>query len=214
MLQTIEDTCKNRIQKKICKYFQFLGEDVWFFLCSTTFFDKDLSNVLMVMLQTIDIYVGHMRRVFYYHLLFVQTMSFFVLNISTSFSAHAGCKEILSVRINNNFKYVICTHIHIWNNLSYRIPTSICIHISTLSIYLLMYNLICVSRDIWKATDKLLCSMMVTWSPWHKVTTLAKECLCALSTGPLSHMWDKRCQMTKYEWEGTSLDWRQRASFV
>ena len=72
MLQTIEDSCKNRIKKKICKYFQFLGE-MWkfceIFLMFKNFFWKDLSNVLMVKLQTIDIHLGHMRRVFFnYHL--------------------------------------------------------------------------------------------------------------------------------------------------
>ena len=36
----------------------------WFFLMFKNMFENDLSNVLMVKLQTIDIYLGHMRHVF------------------------------------------------------------------------------------------------------------------------------------------------------
>ena len=76
VLQTIEDSYRNCIKKKICKYSQFWGE-MWkcceIFLMFKNFFEKDLSNDLMVKLQTVDIYLGHMRHVFfYYHLSCVE----------------------------------------------------------------------------------------------------------------------------------------------
>ena len=68
VLQTEEDSCKKCIRKKICKYFQFWGENMTF--CDIVFdvqefFKKDLLNVLMVKLQTIDIYLGHTRPSFF-----------------------------------------------------------------------------------------------------------------------------------------------------
>ena len=68
VLQTVEDSCKKCIKKKICKYFQFWGENVKtlrFFLMFKNFFNKDLLNVLMVKLQTVDIYLGHTRLGFF-----------------------------------------------------------------------------------------------------------------------------------------------------
>ena len=68
VLQTVEDSCKKYIKKKICKYFQFWGENVKIcdlFLMFKNIFNKDLLNVLMVKLQTVDIYLGHTRLSFF-----------------------------------------------------------------------------------------------------------------------------------------------------
>ena len=73
MLQTIEDSCMKCIKKKICKYFQFWGENVKMcgvFLMFKNTFKKDLLNVLMVELQTIAIYLGHTRLSFKIIILF------------------------------------------------------------------------------------------------------------------------------------------------
>ena len=73
VLQTVEDSCKKCIKKKICKYFQFWGENLTiceFFLMFKNIFKKDLLNVLMVELQTIDIYLGQTRLSFKIIILF------------------------------------------------------------------------------------------------------------------------------------------------
>ena len=73
LLQTVEDSCKKCIKKKICKYFQFWGENTKiceFFLMFKNIFKNDLLNVLMVKLQTIDIYLGHTRFSFKIIILF------------------------------------------------------------------------------------------------------------------------------------------------
>ena len=73
VLQTVEDSCKKCIKKKISKYFQFWGENVKiceFCLMLKNIFKKDLLNVLMVELQTIDIYLGHTRLSFKIIILF------------------------------------------------------------------------------------------------------------------------------------------------
>ena len=61
VLQTVEDSCKKCIERKICEYFQFWGENMKIcdFFYVQDFFNKDLLNVLMVKLQTVDIYLGH-----------------------------------------------------------------------------------------------------------------------------------------------------------
>ena len=49
-------------KEKKCKYFQLWGENVKicdYFLMFKIFFNKDLLNVLMVKLQTVDIDLGH-----------------------------------------------------------------------------------------------------------------------------------------------------------
>ena len=73
LLQTVEDSCKNRNKKKICKYSWFGAENVKicdFFLMFKNIFQKDLLNVLMAELQTIDIYLGHTRLSFKIIILF------------------------------------------------------------------------------------------------------------------------------------------------
>ena len=75
LLQTVEDSCKNWNKKKICKYFQFWGENMIiceFFLMFKNFLKKDLLNVLMIKLQTIDIYLGHRGLVFLVGMKYVQ----------------------------------------------------------------------------------------------------------------------------------------------
>ena len=57
----------------MCKNFQFWGENVKiydFFLMFKNIFENDLLNVLMVKLQTIDIYLGHTRLSFKIIILF------------------------------------------------------------------------------------------------------------------------------------------------
>ena len=66
LIQTVEDSCKKCIKK--CKYLKFWGENVKirdFFLMFKNFFNKDLLDVLMVKLQTVDIYLGHTRLSFF-----------------------------------------------------------------------------------------------------------------------------------------------------
>ena len=73
VLQTIEDSCKKCIKKKICKYFQFWGENVEicdFFWMFKNILKKDLLNVLRNILQPIDIYLGHTRLSFKIVILF------------------------------------------------------------------------------------------------------------------------------------------------
>ena len=73
LLQTVEDSCKKCIKKKKCKYSYFWGENVKscdFFLMYKNILKKDLLNVLMVKLQTIDIYLGHIRLSFKIIILF------------------------------------------------------------------------------------------------------------------------------------------------
>ena len=68
VLQNVEDSCKKCIKKKICKYFQFGGENVKIcdlFLMFKIFFNKDLLKVLMVKLQTVDIDLGRTRLSFF-----------------------------------------------------------------------------------------------------------------------------------------------------
>ena len=72
VVQTVEDSCKKCIKRKICKYSQFWGENVK--ICDFIFvfrnIKKNLLNVLMVELQTIDIYLGHTRLSFKIIILF------------------------------------------------------------------------------------------------------------------------------------------------
>ena len=73
VLQTVKDSCEKCIKKKMCKYFQFWGENVKiceFLLLFKNIFKKDLLNVLMVELQAIDIYLGHTRLSFKIIILF------------------------------------------------------------------------------------------------------------------------------------------------
>ena len=73
VLPTVEDSCKKCIKKKTCKYFQFWGENVKiceYFLMFKNIFKTDLLNVLMVNLQTIDIYLAHTRLSFKIIILF------------------------------------------------------------------------------------------------------------------------------------------------
>ena len=68
ILQTVEDNCEKCVKKKICKFSQFWGENVKTFVIFFMFknlFNKDLLNVLMVKLQTVDIYLGHTRLSFF-----------------------------------------------------------------------------------------------------------------------------------------------------
>ena len=68
VLQTVEDSCKKCLKKKICKYFQFWGENVKIFdifLMFKNFFNKDILNLLTVKLQTLAIYLGHTRLIFF-----------------------------------------------------------------------------------------------------------------------------------------------------
>ena len=73
VLQTVEGSFKKCVKKKICKYFQFGGENVKicdFFWMFKNIIKIDLLHVLMAKIQRIDIYLGHTRLIFKIIILF------------------------------------------------------------------------------------------------------------------------------------------------
>ena len=64
VFQTVEDSCKKSI-KKYANTLNFGVKICEFFLMFKNIFENDLLNVLMVKLQTVDIYLGYTRLSFF-----------------------------------------------------------------------------------------------------------------------------------------------------